>query len=227
MAYPSTFAKAMTPRSAAIDRSKQSAEPPSPSKSTTLLNGDPMSPTKRTARWLERSAPVKDAALHNVRGAKITKPGQTKHKKRSSFWGLPLLASLFGNSKATGGNNLDGDTFINSDDGVEATQHDNDLTLVTDGDYYQELQDDDKGRTLKNYGRNHLADYDDPQLAEWTDEETWFFARLRSRGREPLFDRTWFMDFPWFPDRVFTHDQSQVLINNKHCTIYRGTSRVH
>ena len=179
-----------------------------------------MGATQRTTQRTDARKASKDATLHKVKEAKIAKANASTTQKRSSFWGLPLLASLFGRNKASNGDELEGDTIVNDENQAQDTEKGNDFTLVANGDdYVEEEQEEDAHQTLKDYRKNS---YDHFHVDEWTSEETWFFTRLRYRGREPLFDHTWFKDFDFFPDRLFTNDPAQVLINNNHCTIYRG-----
>jgi len=223
MAYISNFAKA------AGLVSQHRADPSS--KSTTIsgdmrrLDRESMSPTKRTKRWLEAPTPVKETTIHKVKGSKITKPGHDRHKNRSSFWGLPLLANFLGKKPTIGIDNIESETAIGDDTPVPTTEYDNDSTLVADGDDYdEEFRVEKTERTLQDYRSDCNLDHNDPRFKEWTDDENWFFTRLRNRGREPLFDHTWAMDFPTYPDSLFTKDPNQVFINSTNCNLYRGKS---
>ena len=113
---------------------------------------------------------------------------------------------------------LDGDTVFDDEDVMDTTEVDNDRTL-TDSKRYQELQDKDAGTILRY---RHYQDYEDPALAEWTAEERWFLARLENRGREPLINRTWCLDFTWMPRLAFAYNPEEAFIQPIHLTMYRG-----
>lgn len=203
---------------------------PTESAATTLsgkhrLDRESMSPTKRTKRWVEGPTPSQKTVIHRAKGSKITKPSSDKQKKRSSFWGLPLLAKFFSKQQTSEVDDLEGDTILDGDAPIPTLADDNDFTLVADGnDYDEEVIDHKTERTLQDYRNDSKLEYNDPRFKEWTEDENWFFAKLRKRGREPLFDQTWAMDFPTYPDSVFTKDPNQVLINSTNGTSYSGKS---
>lgn len=169
---------------------------------------------------------MNDKILHKVKASNITKSSQEKRKKRSSFWGLSLLASLFGRDKnAEPDDDLEGDTFVAADDPIPSIELDGETTLVEgDGDHEKDVNIGRPDYTLKDYRSDKYLNYNDPRIKEWTGEEDWFFRRLRNRGAEPLFDHTWTMDFPTFPDSLFTKDSNQVYFTHNGCSLYRGQS---
>ena len=190
-----------------------------------------MSPTKqRTEKWLREHSPRKQTSgspmdVRKVKEGRIIKNrGPDQRKKRASFWFLPLWFSGTGQSERNDReeDDLEGDTMIDDDDGsAAAAGYDNDLTLVVD--------DDDGGvnghktaHPLQDCDDRYL-NYDDPRIHDWTEEERWLFTKLTNRGHEPLLHVTWMMDYPTFPDQLFTNDESQVYINNAHGSIGRGT----
>ena len=130
---------------------------------------------------------------------------------------------MFGRQETPEVDDLEGDTYVAGDDPIPSIEHDNDSTLLDD-----EIVDEENVKlertesTLKDYRSDHYIDYNDPRIREWTSEEIWFFHRLRNRGGEPLFDQTWTMDFPTFPDSLFTRDASQVFFDSNACSIFRG-----
>ncbi len=192
------------------------------------LNCESMSPTKRTKRWLEASTPVEETVIHKVKSSKITKRSRDRKEKRKSFWGLPLLANFFGKKQAPAIDNIEGDTICDDDHPMPSIEADNDFTLVADGDDYDEdVLVEKTQRTLQDYHSDRNLDYNDPRFKEWTYDENWFFTRLRNRGREPLFDHTWALDFPTYPDSLFTKDPNKVFINSINATIFRGKSPLH
>ena len=187
-----------------------------------------MSPTiQRTEKWLREHSPRKcdsGLGLRSVKEGRIgRKDGPVRRKKRASFWNLALWFS--GSGKSQGDDDeedtLEGDTMIDDAESTAARGYDNDLTLVTD-DYDEEIKGDQAERSLQDY-RERIFDYNDPSIQEWTEEERWLFTKLRNRGYEPLLHDTWIIDYPQFPDQLFTNDEKQVYINNIHSSIGRGT----
>lgn len=225
MAYLSSFAKSAGLVSPA-NQYRNGSSPPS----TTILNPmrqldrASMSPTKRTTKWLEGHPSAKDIALHKVIRANVTKPSHDNRQKRGSFWGLANLASFFSKGRATDCNSLEGDTLINSDDTIPTTEHDNDYTIVVKEEEEEVAKVQKAERTPQDYLVHGCLSYNDPRVQEWTADEIWFFNKLRTRNSRPLFDTTWFMDFPQFPNWLFTRDPNQVFINNTNATIFRGES---
>lgn len=198
------------------------------SSNTRRLVRESMSPTKRTRRWLEASTPVEETVIHKVKSSKITKRGRDKRKNRSSFWGLPLLANFFSKKQTAETEDLEDDTISHDDTLIPTTESEKDFTLVADsGDYDEEGLVKKTERTLQDYHSDRYHDYNDPGFKEWTDDEIWFFTRLRNRGREPLFDHTWALDFPTYPDSLFTKDSKQIFINSINTTIFRGKTHWH
>ena len=186
-----------------------------------------MSPTKRrTERWLQEHTPQKHGRgldLRKVREGGIgRRNGRDQRKRRSSFWNFTLW---FSGKKSPDGEDgedyLEGDTVV--EDGgsaVVASGYDNDLTLVV-GDYDEGVRGDETARTSENYNDRYL-NYDDPRVQEWTEEETWLFTKFTNRGYEPLLHSGWIMDYPTFPDQLFTNDKNQVYIRNIHSSTGRG-----
>ena len=185
-----------------------------------------MSPTiQRTEKWLQEHNLRKydsGLGLRKVKEGRIGRkdsPGQ--RKKRASFWNLALWFSGPGKSQGDEEDNLEGDTVIEDAGPTAPAGYDNDLTLVGD-DYDEGIKGDQTERSLQDY-RDRIFDYDDPSIHEWTEEERWLFTKLRNRGYEPLLHDTWIIDYPQFPDQLFTNDEKQVYINNTHSSIGRGT----
>lgn len=227
MAYLPTFVKAAGLVSPASQQRTGSSTASSthPDLDPQLDRGS-VSPTNRTESWLRASSLKKDARtydIHKVRGGKVAKAGgPARRKKRESFWGLPLLFGIFGKGQDDKGSErgLDGDTLIRDGDVSTMAGTDNDSTLVGDDDE-DEVRLEKTERTLKDYSDRYL-DYNDPRIKEWTSDEIWLFNKLAKRGAEPLLDAAWIMDYPTFPDQLFTNDRSQVYINNMHGPIYNG-----
>ncbi len=221
MAYLSNLAKVTGLASTTIRQRNDSLPESSPiSRSSTQSGSGPESPTDRITRGRNRSSPAKDAALHKVNGGKIAKPSNDKHNRRSSFWSG--LASFFGSSKTTEGDDLDGDTIVNSDDSMETVEQDDDDTLVPHRPRRAELLYKTALEGRKRHRDEQVLRSDAPPPTQWTGDESRLVANIKTRGRKPLFDRTWFMDFSYFPDSAFTADPDEALIKHNHCTIYRG-----
>ena len=183
-----------------------------------------MSPTKqRTEKWLREHTPRKHDSgldLRKVRQGRLGgKNGPEPRKKRASFWSLALWFK--GSSSEHEQDNLEGDTMIDDAGSAAAPGYDNDLTLVED-DYDEVNKSDEKARPPQNYS-DRCFDYNDPGIQNWTEEERWLFAKLRNRGYEPVLHDTWIIDYPQFPDQLFTNDEAQVYINNIHSSTGRGT----
>ena len=147
--------------------------------------------------------------LHKVKGSRVVKAnGHNGNDNRKSFWGLQLLSSLFGKEQdEKGDDQLEGDTVVEDEDPVPATELDNDFTLVEENEGSIEEQS---------------LSYHDPQVQQRTDEESWLFNKLARLGREPLLPRSWNMDFPTFPAYLFSSDPARVFVNNNHTTISHG-----
>lgn len=223
MAYLPSFTKVTGLVSPAARRSNGSSATPSSDMQDLDLHTP--SPTKRTEAWLQASNLTTEMNLHKVKGSRITRADRTQPKKRSSFWSLPLLANLFGKNQTSEVDDLEGDTVIDQDTPIATTEEDNDFTLVVnEGDYYEDTKLEKTERTLQDYHSDRHLDHKSGSNEGWTEDENWFFMRLRSRGREPLFDHTWAMDFPNYPDILFTKDKRQVFINSTNCNLYRGES---
>ena len=197
-----------------------------------------MSPIKRrTETWLQQHTPKKRSSsgldLRKVKDGRIVRKNNSRErrKKRKSFWNVALWFSRSGESQSEsqsescGEDELEGDTMINDDnESVAAATHgayDNDATIVVD-DYDERVKADETRHALQKYGDRYL-DYDDPRVQDWTEEERWLFTKLTNRGYEPLLHTTWILDYPTFPDQLFTEDESRVYINNIHGSIGRGT----
>lgn len=187
-----------------------------------------MSPTsRRTERWLQGHSPKKHDSsldLRKVREGRIgSKNGPDQRKKRSSFWNLALWFGGSGKSQSDEckEEELEGDTVIDDAGSAAAPGYDNDLTLVED-DYDEETKDDESTGPPQKHSISSL-DYKGPCIEDWTEEERWLFTRLRNRGYEPLLHDTWIIDYPQFPDLLFTSDEQQAYINNVHSSTGRGT----
>lgn len=233
MAFTSVFAKA----SGFISPSPHRSNAASANKSTTHAEleqqseSSSMSPTKqRTEKWLREHIPNKKTGcsldLRKVKGSRvIKKSGRDQRKKRASFWFLPLWFSGSGKSQSQSNDreedDLEGDTVIDNDGSATTPEYDNDLTLVVD-DHGEGNKGDGTARTLQDHNDRYI-NYDDPRIQGWTEEERWLFTKLTNRGYEPLLHSTWIMDYPTFPDQLFTNDESRVYINNIHGSIGRGT----
>ena len=183
--------------------------------------------TKSGTQSPNQSSPVKDAVLHGVKRGKIMKPNHDRRKKRSSFFGLDRLASLFNGNKVDEDGDLDGETLVNNDNNTNiiATggQYGDSTPVVAHGDEYTRMVHGyHPGRSFTDYHGVQNNKYDDARLAEWTETESWLMAKLRSRGRYPVFDRTWHIDFWWFPRKLFTSDTNRVIVNNTNANICRG-----
>lgn len=216
MALFSKLARATGLTSTTVEQRKvSSTQSNSTAKPSARAGCDSGHRTKRTAQGFQRPRPVKAAALHKVKGAKVAKLSNINREKRSSFFSLDRFASFFNGNKATGSDDLDGDTLVNNDDAIETSRQGTGLTLVA-------VQDENGGKSFRDYRGLRRSEYEDPLLAEWTEVEIWLINKLRFRGREPVFDRSWHRDFWWFPRRLFTTDGDRVLIKNTNANICRG-----
>ena len=186
-----------------------------------------MSPTKqRTEKWLREHSPRKHDSGLNLRKVKEgrigRKNGPDQRKKRASFWNFASWFSGSGKRQSDDDeeDDLEGDTMIDDTESAGADGYNNDLTLVAD-DHDERIKGGETLRSLQNYSARPL-DYNDSCIQDWTEEERWLFTKLRNRGYEPLLHDTWIIDYPQFPDQLFTNDESQVYINNIHTSTGRG-----
>lgn len=53
---------------------------------------------------------------------------------------------------------------------------------------------------------------DEVQTDDYTEDEMWLHQKLVRRGEEPLFHNAWGLDFPTFPEDLFTLDHSKIFI---------------
>ena len=194
-----------------------------------------MSPTKRrTEKWLREHIPRKinnDHGLHKIKEGRIVKERSVQRKKRASFWNFAFWFSGYGKSQDDDPKDDDPEDDDHEDDDLEDDDlegdtmideagYDNDLTLV-EGDYDHGSKHDETAHALQQYGDRSL-DLDDPCIQDWTQEERWLFTKLANRGYEPLLHTTWIMDYPTFPEQLFSADENQVYINNIHSSTGRG-----
>lgn len=227
MAFPSVFTKASGFISASPQRSSSSHNSTTHTELEQQSDSGSMSPTKlRTEKWLQEHTPNKNASgldIRKVKEGRIVKNGRDQREKRASFWNLALWFSRFGKSQNNirKEDDLEGDTVIDDDGSAATPGYDNDLTLVVD-DHDEGIKGDKAARALHNYNDRYL-DYDDPRIQDWTEEERWLFSKLTNRGFEPLLHNTWILDYPTFPDQLFTNDENRVYINNIHSSTGRGT----
>ena len=200
-----------------------------------------MSPIKRrTEKWLQqhhtpkkRSSSSRGLDLRKVQDGRIVRKNndRERRKKRKGFWNVALWFSRSGESQGEScgeDDELEGDTMIEDDDDDDGSAaatpgaYDNEVTVVVDDDYDAGVKGDETRHALQKYGDRYL-DYDDPRVQDWTEEERWLFTKLTNRGYEPLLHATWILDYPTFPELLFTDDESRVYINNIHGSIGRGT----
>lgn len=228
MAFASVFAKTSGLISSSPQRSTSSYSSTTHTELEQQSESGSMSPTKRrTEKWLQKHTPKKHGSSHDLRivkdGRIVRENGRDGRKKRASFWNLALWFSGYGKSQSNDReeDDLEGDTMIDDDASTAAPGYDNDPTLVVDDDNTG-IKGDETAHALQKYNDRYL-DYDDPRIQDWTEEERWLFAKLTNRGYEPLLHDTWILDYPTFPDPLFTNDENQVYINNIHSSIGRGT----
>lgn len=228
MAFPSMFTKKSGFISSSPHHSTYPHNSPTHPELERQSESGSMSPTKRrTEKWLQEHTPKKQESgldLRKVKGRRIVrKTGRDQRKKRASFWNLALWFSRSGKSQSDDGeeDDLEGDTMIDDNGSAATPGYDNDLTLVVD-DYDGGIKGDKAAHALQHYN-DHDLDYDDPRIQDWTEEERWLFTKLANRGYEPLLRDTWIMDYPTFPDQLFTNNESLVYINDIHTSTGRGT----
>lgn len=207
---------------------------------------------RRTEKWLQQNHTEERTSdgleLRKVKEGRVVRKNNLNgrvecRKKRKSFWNVAFWFNRSGESESEcesgsasenengAEDELEGDTMIDDtpndvDDGngsAPATPgHDNDVTIVVD-DYDDDsgIKSDETRHALQKYGDRYL-DYDDARVQEWTGEERWLFTKLTNRGFEPLLHATWVLDYPTFPEQLFTSDESRVYISNVYGSIGRG-----
>ena len=74
-----------------------------------------------------------------------------------------------------------------------------------------------------------VIDGDDEDLLQegWSSSEICVKDKLAMRGEEPLMPELWQLDFPSFPDILFTRDDKAVFIRNLHSPVTEGESVLH
>ena len=193
------------------------------------LDRQTLSSIKRTQSWLGAPSPNKIQSaqdLQKVQGSRVVKAkGQTGKDKRKSFWGLQFLSGLFGKEQdGKGDGELEGDTLVEDEGLVPATELDDEFTLVEDT---EELSKSESASLhFEELSHQSLSFYE-PQIQQRTASETWLFNRLSRLGREPLLPPSWAMDFPTFPADFFSSDPARVSVNNNHTTVSHGKHQAH
>ena len=233
MSYLSVFSRASGPPTPQSPARRQSSISSSASASTPVfgrrLDRQTLSPMKRTQSWLEAPSPNKIQStpdLHKVKGSRVVKAkGQNGKDKRKSFWGLQFLSGLFGKEQdEKGDGELEGDTIVEDEDPISATELDNEFTLVEDT---EELRKSESASLRFEELSHQSLSFYEPQIQQRTDGETWLFNKLSRLGREPLLPPSWNMDFPTFPAYLFSSDPARVSINNNHTTVSHGERPAH
>ena len=166
-------------------------------------------------------SPAKGAAagLHTVRGSKITKKrGMDGKERRKTLWDYVGLTRLFGSAHLEEKDgDSDGETIPDCDTPLPSTEIVKDEVLITGEGFVEEGTQ----HIVKDFNDRYL-DYDDPRIADWSQEEIWLFNKLASRGSEALLHWEWNLDFPTFPDILFTSIPDEVFINNRSVSLGNG-----
>ena len=192
------------------------------------LDRDTVSPSKRTSEWLkEHSVDIKTPKVLGVKGSRVTKPTPSKQqsvKAKRKFWDAVLPRFLSKKPDEGHQDDIEGTTMVEEDP----------LSISSDFD--------DPDATLVNTDLSHNAQAVNPALIKpenedtvyeptvqdlelmrhWSSDEVWLFHKLNMRGFEPLLSETWDWDFETVPDRMFSGDDTKVLIKAREGNEYNG-----
>ncbi|KAI9826087.1 MAG: hypothetical protein M1832_000536 [Thelocarpon impressellum] len=195
-----------------------------------------MSPTVRTADWLQKSAttsPAKDAGRRVVegritKGAPLTPPssrlrspakdGEEEVMDTAELEGDTVVVDELASDLVDA--SLDGATFV----GDEPVALETTKTSVSrkrkardesrspepeevDGEVERPIFNLEAERRKRHEALRQIADGD------WTEAEVALYRRLTMRGFEPLLPRHWMMDYKTMPDVLFGGPAEQTFLN--------------
>lgn len=233
VAYFVALAKATGFASPASER--RDSSPTSTAASSELeqqVNRDTVSPIKHTTERLNEDTlrkPLSTMKLYKVTGNKISKgKGPNRKQKRKSVWDFSRLSSFFSKEQdeekeEQSIDDLEGDTMVDCDNPMPTTEDDNDRTMVEEDDGFKPEKGSKKQKKIQPIQKEHnnrYLDYNDPRLMDWSRDEIWLFNKFARRGAEPLLPQSWTLDFPTFPDILFTNDPDRVFMNKHHGSEY-------
>lgn len=180
------------------------------------------SPTLRTERWLNGPTPKKDhqtTDLHRTKNGNVGKNTESSvkglSKKKKSRWSIPFLARLFvaANEHARE-DSLEGDTLVEESPTQVSPARMKGYTLL--------VEDKEDPKTALDLYKKRSLNQDSCATETWTEDENWVFDKLSKRGYEPLLPASWQLDFPSFPDILFTEDANRTFVKNTNSSIPHG-----
>lgn len=184
------------------------------------LGPETPSPTRRTREWIksndtERSD--KKSNVSGVKGSRIAKYSSTQRpatRPRSSttprkIMGL-LSSLLYSKESDEVGDGLEGSTIIEDAPTDRSPTDRSPMHKSPGAGDGTTLIEDDYG---KDHARSGTPD-DEVQTEDYTEDEMWLHQKLVRRGEEPLFHNAWGLDFPTFPEELFTLDHSKIFIHS-------------
>lgn len=169
------------------------------------------SPTTRTRDWIKSNNTERGDKKSNVLGVKssrIAKPTSTQRPAtrpgsstapRGKILGL-ISSFLYKKDSEEAHDGLDGSTITEDAPSNRSPGILGGATLIDD----DRRKDQARIATLS----------DEVQTENYTEDELWLHERLVHRGEEPLFHNAWGLDFPTFPQDLFTLDHSKIFIHS-------------
>lgn len=207
---------------------KRETRSPSLAEVKSRLDRDTVTPSKRTSDWLKaHSVEIKTPKTLGVKGSRVTKPTPSKKqsaKSKGKFWARVLPKFLSKNTSNEAQDEFEGTTLFDEDQFDALDNEDNEATLLD--------PDVSPGAQLPNPAPNAAADEDQyytptaedlKVMKKWSKDEVWLFQKLNMRGLEPLLPSTWDFEFVTVPDKLFSDDDSKVLIKAHGGNDYNGT----
>lgn len=184
------------------------------------LGPETPSPTRRTREWIKSHDTEKSDKKSNVlgvKGSRITKSSSTKRpatrpgsstSPRGKILGL-LSGLIYKKDSGEVEDGLEGSTIVDDaptgrSPGIE------DGTSMMEDDYRK-----DQAPIATPSDEVHTGDY--------TEDELWLHQKLVRRGEEPLFHNAWGLDFPTFPEDLFTLDHSKIFIHSINHNDFHGS----
>lgn len=183
------------------------------------LGPETPSPTRRTREWIkfnDKERSDKKSNVSGVKGSRIAKYSTQRPATRPTSSTTPrkimaLLSSLLYSQESDDvGDGLEGSTIIEDAPTDGSPMNRSPLHKSPGAEDETTLVEDIYG---KDYARSGTPD-DEVQTEDYTEDEMWLHQKLVRRGEEPLFHNAWRLDFPTFPEELFTLDHSDIFIHS-------------
>lgn len=169
------------------------------------------SPARRTREWIKSNNTERSSKKSNVLGVKGSKIAKSSSKPR------PSISS--GNKTTPRGKVLGRLSSLldtKDNDEVEAGLEGSTIVEVEPTDRIPNTREDDTliGHDYEKDQEPFATPSDEVQTEDYAEDELWLHQRLVRRGEESLFHNAWALDFPTFPEDLFTLDRSKILIHS-------------